>query len=991
MSDASHRALRFEFLEDRRMMAAGDLDPTFSSDGKVTYGFAAGSNDRAYSVGLQADGTIVAAGFGGTGNPVTNADFAHTRHDAGGTLSSQRLTNFSGGIDVIQAMVVHDNKILVAGRSHNGNNFDFALARYLANGAPDASFGDNGLVRTDFDGRDDEIYGLAVKGNYIFAVGRSSNGGNFDVALARYDLADGDLAPIAGDGTVTTSFGSGHDEALGVAIQSDDKIVIVGRTHNGSNFDFLVARYNANGTLDTNSDVTPGSAFGTGGSGWLTTNFGSGHDEARGVVIQEDGKIVVAGVGWTGSNYDFAVARYGTSGTLDSTFDSDGKVTTPFGAGDDQAFAIALQKNDGKIVVVGQSHNGSNNDFAIARYGTNGALDTSFSGDGKQTTAFGTGDDQAYAVAIQPNGKIVVAGFTHVSGTNFDFALARYEGNSRPTNPGAVTLDSIHEDTPGTGTLVAEIVAKSGATDPDGNSLGIAVTAAGNSNGQWQYSTNDGGSWSNLSSLTNTSARLLAPAHRVRFVPNAHFNSQIASSPTFSFKAWDQMVGAAGTLASTTSSANADSFSANAATATQPIAAVNDAPSFTLSNTTVERNEDVGAVSISGFASSIMRGPAAATDEAAQSLTFQLSGTGTTGGLTFSAGPVISATGTLTFTPAANSNGTATFEVVLRDSGSGVSPNVNVSEVKTFTIEIKAVNDEQTVAVNLGVTLAQGASVVITSARLQTTDVDHTPAQLVYTITTSPSHGTLTPGTTFTQQQIDAGQVSYQHNGSTNGTDSFKFSVNDGQGAASTGTFNITITIVSEPGDYNGNGKVDAADYTIWRDTLGSTTDLRANGNNTGASANRIDNADYVFWKNNFGNGVGAGADAQVGAAAVLSASASADEQPTSAAGGMPRGIAAHLNPLRLTQSEERDGGRGKATLFHQLGDARWQAIRMRDQLLTRRAVVGFASAASFTSELRSSSPATYDNQVAAAVDACLAIGEDDLPFLGDDRQSLER
>ena len=143
-----------------------------------------------------------------------------------------------------------------------------------------------------------------------------------------------------------------------------------------------------------------------------------------------------------------------TAGTLDTLFGTDGKVTTPIGAGTDVAYAVAIQ-SDGKIVVAGSSYNGTNDDFALARYNTNGSLDTSldtsFGTDGKVTTAIGAGSDVAYAVAIQSDGKIVVAGSSY-NGTNNDFALARYLNDVSicfigdtimDTDQGSVRIDSL--------------------------------------------------------------------------------------------------------------------------------------------------------------------------------------------------------------------------------------------------------------------------------------------------------------------------------------------------------------------------------------------------------------------------------------------------------------------------------------------------------------------------------------------------------------------
>ena len=134
---------------------------------------------------------------------------------------------------------------------------------------------------------------------------------------------------------------------------------------------------NADGSLDTSFDT----------DGKVTTAIGSATDYGRSVAIQSDGKIVVAGYSNNGSNFDFALARYNTDGSLDTYFDSDGKITTAIGSSNDYAFSVAIQ-SDGKIVVAGYSYNESGGEFALARYNTDGSLDTSFDTDGKVTTGF---------------------------------------------------------------------------------------------------------------------------------------------------------------------------------------------------------------------------------------------------------------------------------------------------------------------------------------------------------------------------------------------------------------------------------------------------------------------------------------------------------------------------------------------------------------------------------------------------------------------------
>lgn len=171
--------------------------------------------------------------------------------------------------------------------------------------------------------------------------------------------------------------------------------------------------------------------FGLGGK--VTTDFNGSTDNAYSLAIQPDGKIIAAGEVYTGSSWDFGLVRYKTNGTLDNTFGTGGKVTTDFAIQSiDYANAIALQ-TDGKIIAVGGTKSGSNYDVAIARYNTDGSLDQSFGTNGKVTTSFGSGDNTASAVAVQPDGKIVVAG-TMYNGNDDDFEVLRYNSDGTLDN-----------------------------------------------------------------------------------------------------------------------------------------------------------------------------------------------------------------------------------------------------------------------------------------------------------------------------------------------------------------------------------------------------------------------------------------------------------------------------------------------------------------------------------------------------------------------------
>jgi uncharacterized delta-60 repeat protein len=402
--------------------AAGDLDPSFSGDGKQTSNFGAGSSAAAAAV-RQADGKIVAVG-------TADDNFLVARYNLDGSLDpsfsgdGRVQTNFTGS-DGAADVALQGNKIVVVGRStNNANGFGyFALARYNPDGSLDPSFSGDGKQTTLWGGfGEGEATGVALQSDgKIVAVGITNIHGSHtrDFALARYTL-NGSLDPsFSGDGKQTTElgflgeFGVEFAWANGVAIQADGKIVAVGEASDIPAF--ALARFNPNGSLDTSFS----------GDGLQTTDFGVGAAGSE-AAVQGDGKIVV--VGWTtpapGETLDFALARYNLNGTLDPSFSGDGLQTTDFLFGDgDQANDVAIQAS-GRIVAVGLAGGGATgNDFGLARYNANGTLDTSFSGDGRKRTNFG-GSDGANGVALQGDGRIVAVG-----AGNGEFALARYLGN----------------------------------------------------------------------------------------------------------------------------------------------------------------------------------------------------------------------------------------------------------------------------------------------------------------------------------------------------------------------------------------------------------------------------------------------------------------------------------------------------------------------------------------------------------------------------------
>jgi len=389
----------------------GALDPSFDNDGKLVTDFSDG-NDFGFAVALQADGKIVVAGsaYGAT------MDFAVARYNPDGSLDTsfdgdgRVVTDYGGLIDVGKAVALQaDGKIVVAGYTLS-TTADFAVARYNPDGSLDTSFDGDGRVVTDYGGLNDIGYAIALQADGKIVVAGSANGLTWDFAVARYN-PDGSLdTSFDGDGKLVTDYGGLSDDGYAIALQADGKIVVAGYTV-GATYDFAVARYNPDGSLDTSFD----------GDGKLATDFAGGDDWGHAVALQADGKIVVAGYTDV-ATLDFAVARYNPDGSLDTSFDGDGMVLTDFAGGTDYGFAVALQA-DGKIVVAGYTE-GVTWDFAVARYNPDGGLDTTFDGDGKLVTDFSGGNDTGRAVALQADGKIVVAGDTE--GATWDFAVARY-------------------------------------------------------------------------------------------------------------------------------------------------------------------------------------------------------------------------------------------------------------------------------------------------------------------------------------------------------------------------------------------------------------------------------------------------------------------------------------------------------------------------------------------------------------------------------------
>jgi uncharacterized delta-60 repeat protein len=310
-----------------------------------------------------------------------------------------------------------DGKIVVAGYAGISGVDQFALVRYNSDGSLDTSFNSSGKVTTAVGTGTCKAEGVALQDDgKIVVAGYSFNaGGQSCFTVLRYG-ADGNLDTSFGDsGKVITSVAK-NGSADSVAMQSDGKIVVAGNSfRDGGNNDFGVVRYNANGTLDTTFN----------GTGKATADFGA-HDLGHSVAVHGDGRIVVAGYSTKEDKKQCALACFKATGNLDTSFNGTGKVMTNFGGdGDAEGQGVATQ-SDGKTVVVGYAIVGGVQHFAIARYNTDGTLDTSFSGTGRVLTTVGVSGSNATGVALQKDGRIVVAGYAvNNSGRIYDFACLR--------------------------------------------------------------------------------------------------------------------------------------------------------------------------------------------------------------------------------------------------------------------------------------------------------------------------------------------------------------------------------------------------------------------------------------------------------------------------------------------------------------------------------------------------------------------------------------
>jgi uncharacterized delta-60 repeat protein len=407
--------------------AAGDLDPSFDGDGVQTLPF---SNSYAVAdeVALQSDGKVVVLGTAHSSVGIVS-DFALVRLLPSGDLDTsfgdkgRVTTDFDGLFDEGSALALQGDGKIVAAGSSTGHA---SIARYLPDGSLDPSFDHDGQLVLDL-GYDVRARDLAIQRNgkivvalddsWTFSVARLRKNGALDASFGTGGVASEDFSPGSTDWT------------RAVALDGSGGVLLGGSVYPGGTTqdDWGLARFDRLGDLDP--------SFGDGGL--TTTDFANdGPDVLEDLVVQPDGMIVATGQsseepGSADQVSDVTVARYDQGGVLDADFGTDGWVRTDLGSFFDVGRSVALGP-DGTIVVASDVYADANTQAAAVRYTSEGVPDATFGGgDGIAIVDTPSTSDQAFGVAVQPNGRIVIAG-SHstldTNGTSFEFLVARFLG-----------------------------------------------------------------------------------------------------------------------------------------------------------------------------------------------------------------------------------------------------------------------------------------------------------------------------------------------------------------------------------------------------------------------------------------------------------------------------------------------------------------------------------------------------------------------------------
>jgi uncharacterized delta-60 repeat protein len=424
-----------------RFDTSGKLDHAFGNKG-VMVTDAGSETDALSSVAIQSNGKIVAGGQ--TSRSGIN-QFALIRYDKNGTVDTSYgsnglvVTNFGGACNINSIVLQTDNKVVAAGTFNNGSSTDFAIARYLKNGALDTTFNGTGEVTSNF-GNSDNAISVAIDTTGRIVVGGyytdPTNNSHFEIA--RY-TTNGSLDPsFNGSGVTGTTFGSNREYLSAIALQSNGEIIAGGNVWGGYSYaELAFVRFNVDGSIDN--------SFGTNGQ-TLDPMGSNDYDYIYFLTIAANGQIFSGGYTLSDNLGYFTLIVLNQNGSLDSNFAADGNLLFYY-PGNDIGYLTPMVQNDGKIVVNGTTTVPGIPNF-LARFKQNGSPDLTYGNNGMATTS-------GYGAVMQTDQKVVESNYYNVDSTgSTGIMMSRYNSDGSPdltygTNgvvqdfPGASTYNSL--------------------------------------------------------------------------------------------------------------------------------------------------------------------------------------------------------------------------------------------------------------------------------------------------------------------------------------------------------------------------------------------------------------------------------------------------------------------------------------------------------------------------------------------------------------------
>ncbi len=433
----------------------GTLDDTFGEGGVVIYGSAEGGrkNNAGNSIAIDSEGAILVAGYSMNASGVFEMALWRYRND--GTLDTTfgdvgiALLNRSAGEDVndygYSMAMDSDGRILVAGSNWNGShndteswkyNYNMVLWRYNADGMPDGGFGNGGVIvagGATGEKCDEEGYSVTtdLQGR-ILVTGRSRNASsNDEMVIWRYNPDGTPDSGFGSNGILVNGNAANGDGSVGksITIDSQGRILVTGSSFNGSNSDMVLWRYNPDGTLDT--------TFGNGGMVVSdSTVWGNGYDYGNFITTDSQERILVTGWSRNASgNFDMVIWRFNADGTLDTSFGNGGMVVSGGAAGGSSGNygSCIATDSQGRILVTGSIFNGFNGDMAVWRYNSAGTPDDTFNPAGStpgmvvhNNAAAGISQDWGYSITTDSQGRILVTGWSLQTSNDNDMVIRRY-------------------------------------------------------------------------------------------------------------------------------------------------------------------------------------------------------------------------------------------------------------------------------------------------------------------------------------------------------------------------------------------------------------------------------------------------------------------------------------------------------------------------------------------------------------------------------------